>query len=134
MFSHITLGTRDLARAKAFYDAILPLIGYPMQHDESEHGTYGYGSAAMGTPSFWILLPFNREPATVGNGVTVAFAVERRALVDQFHAAALAAGGTCEGLPGLRPHYHADYYGAYVRDLDGNKLCCTCHLPADLAG
>ncbi|MCZ8262102.1 MAG: VOC family protein [Beijerinckiaceae bacterium] len=134
MFSHITLGTNDLARAKAFYDAVIGPIGYPMIHDESAHDTYGYGPETPGAPSFWILRPLNRQAATFGNGTTIGFVVTRRALVDRFHAAALAAGGTCEGLPGLRPQYHADYYGAYVRDPDGNKLCCACHLPADQAG
>jgi len=62
--------------------------------------------------------------------VTVAFEAASRAAVDAFHAAALAAGGTHEGPPGIREHYHPDYYGAYVRDLDGNKLCVVCHNPA----
>lgn len=130
MYSHITVGTRDLARAKAFYDAVMPLIGYPMQYDESAYNTYGYAADTKGSQTFWILLPINGQPATPGNGMTIGFCVDKRALVDAFHAAALAAGGTCEGKPGPRPHYHPDYYGAYVRDLDGNKLCCVCHLPA----
>ena len=65
----------------------------------------------------------------MGNGVTVAFEAPDRASVDRFHAAGLAQGGTDEGAPGLRPHYHPDYYGAYLRDPDGNKLCCVCHRP-----
>jgi catechol 2,3-dioxygenase-like lactoylglutathione lyase family enzyme len=71
--------------------------------------------------------PYNGETATVGNGVHVAFKADNRAAVDAFHAAALAAGGTDEGAPGLRPHYHEHYYGAYVRDPDGNKLQAVCH-------
>lgn len=133
MFSHITVGTNDLARARAFYDAILPLLGITMQHDESAYGSYGYGTGPEDTPQFWVTLPFDRRAATVGNGSTVSFTATKRAQVDAFHATALAAGGTCEGPPGLRPHYHPDYYGAYLRDRDGNKLCCVCHLPAEAA-
>lgn len=73
--------------------------------------------------------PIDREPATVGNGITIAFEAPDRATVDRFHAEALAAGGTDAGPPGLRPQYHPDYYGAYARDPDGNKLCCACHRP-----
>ena len=68
--------------------------------------------------------------ASAGNGVTVAFTVPSRAAVDAFHAAALANGGTDEGPPGLRTHYHPDYYGAYVRDPEGNKICAVCHVKA----
>ena len=68
--------------------------------------------------------------ATAGNGSTVAFDAPSRAAVDAFHAAALEGGGTDEGAPGLRLLYHPNYYGAYVRDLDGNKLCAVCHAAA----
>ena len=73
--------------------------------------------------------PLDDRSATVGNAVTIGFEAPDRATVDAVHAAALAAAGRDEGGPGLRPHYHADYYGAYARDLDGNKLCCVCHRP-----
>jgi lactoylglutathione lyase len=63
-----------------------------------------------------------------------AFLAAHRATVDRCHALALAHGGRCEGPPGLRPHYHADYYGAYFRDPDGNKLCVVCHTPRERAG
>jgi predicted lactoylglutathione lyase len=78
---------------------------------------------------FWLLRPHDRKDASPGNGAMMAFAAPTRAAVDAFHAAALAVGGTDEGAPGLRTHYHPDYYGAYVRDLDGNKLCAVCHRP-----
>jgi catechol 2,3-dioxygenase-like lactoylglutathione lyase family enzyme len=129
MFSHVTLGANDLARAKAFYDQVLPPIGWPMRYDESAHGLYGYAPAKDSVPQFWITRPLDRKAATSGNGVTVAFNVMERQMVDSFHAAALKAGDADEGAPGLRPHYHPDYYGAYVRDPDGNKICCVCHLP-----
>jgi len=78
-----------------------------------------------------VVRPLDGAAAGAGNGVTVAFAAPTRAAVDAFHAAALAAGASDEGAPGLRPHYHPNYYGAYVRDPDGNKLCAVCHSPPD---
>ncbi len=129
MFSHVTLGTNDIARAIGFYDALLAGLGLKRIEYSGEHGFAGYAAAPDTTPQFWILRPINREDATVGNGVTIAFEAPDRATVDRFHATALAHGGTDEGAPGLRPHYHPDYYGAYLRDPDGNKLCCVCHRP-----
>ena len=79
---------------------------------------------------FWVLRPHDKKDATPGNGAMVAFEAATRAAVDAFHAAALAGGGSDEGPPGLRTHYHPDYYGAYVRDPEGNKLCAVCHRPA----
>ncbi len=130
MFSHVTVGTNDYAAAKAFYDALLAPLGLVGIHDNAEEGAAGWAEGPDRTPQFWILRPLDRGRATVGNGITVAFEAGRRELVDAFHAAAIAAGGRDEGAPGLRPHYHPDYYGAYVRDLDGNKLCIVCHQPA----
>ncbi|MDJ1159854.1 VOC family protein [Chelatococcus sp. SYSU_G07232] len=129
MFSHVTLGTNDFPKARAFYDTILPPLGWSCIDASAEHGYAGYARAEGTTPQFWLLKPIDGKAATVGNGVTIAFEAKNRAAVDAFHAAALAAGARDEGAPGLRPHYHADYYGAYVRDLDGNKLCCVCHKP-----
>jgi predicted lactoylglutathione lyase len=74
-----------------------------------------------------VVRPYDKGQASPGSGVTVAFNANSRAAVDAFHAAALAAGGTDMGAPGLRTHYHPNYYGAYVRDLDGNKICAVCH-------
>lgn len=129
MYSHVTLGTADIRRAVAFYDPILAGLGIKRQEADLEKGYAGYAAAPETTPQFWILLPINGQAASIGNGVTIAFEAPDRASVDRFHAAALAQGGTDEGAPGLRPHYHADYYGAYLRDPDGNKLCCVCHRP-----
>ncbi|HYF06952.1 MAG TPA: VOC family protein [Acetobacteraceae bacterium] len=80
-------------------------------------------------PKFWVMRPINGEPATIGNGVTIGLEATDRATVDAFDTAALAAGGRDEGAPGLRTHYHPNYYAAYVRDPDGHKLCCVCHRP-----
>jgi catechol 2,3-dioxygenase-like lactoylglutathione lyase family enzyme len=87
------------------------------------HAAYG----AANSNQFWLLSPFDKATASPGNGNHVAFLAPNRAAVDAFHAAALDNGGSDEGAPGLRPHYHANYYGAYVRDPDGNKIQAVCH-------
>jgi catechol 2,3-dioxygenase-like lactoylglutathione lyase family enzyme len=86
----------------------------------------GYGPAG-GRPQLWILSPIDKQAASVGNGITIGLEAPDRAAVDAAHKAALAAGGKDEGAPGLRAHYHPNYYGAYLRDLDGNKICVVCH-------
>jgi catechol 2,3-dioxygenase-like lactoylglutathione lyase family enzyme len=133
MFSYISLGTADLARAVAFYDAALAPLGHARIFDYDSAGT----SAAWGLddpgPHLWVTEPFDRQPPTAGNGVMVSFLAPTRAAVDAFHAAALANGGRNEGSPGLRPHYGPNFYAAYVRDPDGNKLNAVCYL-ADTPG
>jgi len=123
MFSHVTLGTNDFARAERFWDAVMGVLGHPVLFKAG-------GSAAYGTPTgpkVFIVPPFNGKEAQPGNGVHVAFIVDRRATVDAFHQVAMSHGGTDEGAPGPRAHYHANYYGAYVRDPDGNKVQAVCH-------
>ncbi len=130
MFSHVTLGSNDMARARAFYDAVLAPLGLKRLADYGDEGiAYGRPGADDERIPFWILKPFNRERASVGNGTHVAFLAPDRAAVDAFHRTALGAGGNDEGRPGLRPAYHENYYGAYVRDPDGNKLQAVCHDP-----
>lgn len=129
MYSHVTVGADDVGRARAFYDAVLPIVGLQVIHVDGDTAV-GYAAHPDRTPQFWVVRPLDGKAATVGNGVTVAFEVPARERVDAFHAAALAAGGSDEGPPGLRPHYHADYYGAYMRDPQGNKICVVCHAPA----
>ena len=126
MFSHVTLGTNDYAKAEKFYDAVMAVLGHPVMFKAS-------GTAAYGTPTgpkVFIVPPFDGKAAQPGNGVHVAFLVQERATVDAFHAAALAHSGVDEGAPGPRPHYHKNYYGAYVRDPDGNKIQAVCHRSA----
>ncbi len=130
MYSHTTVGTNDFKVSKAFYDAVLGTLGIACFETSAEHGFAGYARDPMAPPQFFITRPFDRAPASVGNGMMIAFHATERRLVDAFHAAGLAAGGTDEGAPGLRPHYHPDYYGAYLRDPDGNKICVACHAPA----
>jgi catechol 2,3-dioxygenase-like lactoylglutathione lyase family enzyme len=123
MYSHTTLGTNDRARAEKFYDAIMAVLGHPVLFKTPKFIAYG---TAAGEKVF-IVPPFDGKQALAGNGVHVAFKAESREIVDAFHAAALANGGRDEGKPGPRPHYHPNYYGAYVRDPDGNKLQAVCH-------
>ncbi|CAN5643991.1 VOC family protein [soil metagenome] len=127
MFSHITVGSNDIARAKAFYDGVGTALGL-VKHMEFPEGV-GYGKQG-GRPQLWIVRPLDRQAATVGNGITVGLEADTRSAVDAAYAAGMAAGGTDEGKPGLRTHYHPNYYGAYVRDPEGNKVCIVCHKPA----
>ena len=124
MFSHVTLGTNDWERARPFWAAVAEVLKLPVMFEHETGIAYG----ALNRPMLFIGPTFDGRPATNGNGTHVAFAAESRAMVDAFHDAALANGGTDEGAPGLRPQYHPDYYGAYVRDPDNNKLQAVCHL------
>jgi catechol 2,3-dioxygenase-like lactoylglutathione lyase family enzyme len=130
MFSHVHVGVADFDRAWRFYKAVLPLLGLRIRFVESAKGWGGWQSPDRPRPLLLIGKPFDGKPADAGNGHMTAFLAPDRATVDRVHAAALAAGGVSEGLPGLRPHYHANYYGAYFRDPDGNKLCVCCHEPS----
>jgi catechol 2,3-dioxygenase-like lactoylglutathione lyase family enzyme len=129
MFSYVSLGTRNLPRAVAFYDAVLA----PLGHRRIEDYDATAASAAWGLddpgPHLWVTAPFDGQPATPGNGTMVSFLAESRAAVDAFHAKALAHGGTDEGAPGLRPQYGPHFYAGYVRDPDGNKLNAVCYRP-----
>ena len=127
MFSHITLGTNDLEPARRFYEPVMAALGIVQPF--ALPGSLVFGDLVG--PKLFIGTPFDGGTASVGNGTHAAFIAPHRAAVDAFHAAALAHGGTDEGAPGLRPQYHANYYGAYVRDPDGNKLQAVCHRSPD---
>ncbi|MFA5962921.1 MAG: VOC family protein [Sphingomonas sp.] len=129
MFSHITLGTNDIARARRFYEPVMAALG--VDQPFALPGSIVFGTLAG--PKLFVVTPFDRGTASHGNGTHAAFLAANRAQVDAFHAAALAHGGSDEGKPGPRPHYHAHYYGAYVLDPDGNKLQAVCHGRPDNA-
>ena len=126
MIDHITFGITDFERSTAFYDRAFAPLGLtrlfdvPLEHSGGVKVT-GYGDTR---PWFWLA----EERATTGM-LHIALAAQSRAYVDAFHAAALAAGGRDNGAPGPRPHYHADYYGAFVLDPDGHNIEAVCHAP-----
>jgi catechol 2,3-dioxygenase-like lactoylglutathione lyase family enzyme len=126
MLLYVTLGTNNMIEARRFYDAVLPILGYRRQRDAEEE--IGYAADGDTRCRLWIVLPFNKRWATSGNGSMVAIEAPTRAAVDAFHATALENGGIDEGAPGLRS-YHAHFYAAYVRDLDGNKISAVCESP-----
>ncbi|MEO5829871.1 MAG: VOC family protein [Rhodanobacter sp.] len=125
IFTHVTVGTNDLNKARQFYDTVLGKLWLKRLADLGENGSI-WGDQA---PSFFVLKPANGQPASVGNGVTVSFEAPSRAAIHAFHEAALAAGSTDEGAPGPRD-WAPNAYAAYTRDADGNKLAVYCFQPA----
>lgn len=116
---HTAVYVTDLERSKAFYSEALKPLGYSLMFEVGEF--LGFGDGQM--PSFGVV---RRDP--VGNG-HVAFSTPHRETVNDFHQAAISAGGTDNGGPGLREHYHPTYYAAYVKDPDGNNIEAVCHTP-----
>ena len=121
MIGYVTLGTDDLERARAFYDALLELIGVRrlMTFDDG----FSIYAEAMDQPAICLTRPQNGEPASDGNGQMVALKLESRRRVDELHEKALKLGGTDEGAPGFREPEAMGFYAAYFRDPDGHKLC-----------
>ncbi|TCT06260.1 VOC family protein [Aquabacter spiritensis] len=117
MIHHLSFGTNDLDRARAFYDPVLAVIGLRLMNADAQSLDYG-----AGTWLFSLERPLDGSPATAGNGAHVAFAVETRDMVAAFHRAGLAHGGRDAGPPGVRPEYDAHYYAAFLFDPDGNKI------------
>jgi catechol 2,3-dioxygenase-like lactoylglutathione lyase family enzyme len=125
---HVSVGVTNMKRSKAFYDAVLAPLGIASVMPVEIGGQLvGVGYGVTGKPSFWVQLPINGQPASMGNGVHIAFAAKDRASVDAFYIAALEQGGAEDGRPGLRSEYHPSYYGAFVRDPDGNKIEACSH-------
>ncbi|MCB1053433.1 MAG: VOC family protein [Acidobacteria bacterium] len=127
MLDHMGLSVSDIQRSKAFYSAALGAIGYELLMDFPAEVTGSTAFAGFGEPpkpDFWIGQGEPNKPA-----LHVAFRVDSRAAVDAFYEAALAAGGRDNGAPGLRPHYHPNYYGAFVLDPDGHNIEAVCHQP-----
>jgi catechol 2,3-dioxygenase-like lactoylglutathione lyase family enzyme len=133
MIDHFSLPVRDLKISKPFYEAVLAPLGFSSVQAQVFDGyaAFGFGDDPEGEPPFWIGGPTEGDhPAPVTpEGQHVAFRAMTRAMVDAFHAAGLAAGGTDNGPPGLRPHYHADYYAAFLLDPDGQRIEAVCHRP-----
>jgi catechol 2,3-dioxygenase-like lactoylglutathione lyase family enzyme len=132
MFNYVSLGTNDLARATLFYDAVLEPLGLKRCNTWGEpnwEGWVGWGRYEKGGAhelALWLCQPFDGAAASPGNGTMVALRALSWEAVQCFHAAALAHGGRCEGPPGIRLQYNPDFYAAYVRDPDGNKLAAVC--------
>lgn len=122
MLGYTMYGTNDLKKAKGFYDAVFKSVGVGRMM-EFPTGAVAYG-VGFDKPMFAIGQPYDGKPASVGNGAMMALAMDTRAKVDAVHAAAIAAGGADEGAPAVRGEEGPQaFYGAYFRDLDGNKFC-----------
>ncbi|WP_315919558.1 VOC family protein [Mesorhizobium sp. SP-1A] len=126
MIDHTGIAVTDFDKSKAFYDAALEPLGASLVMMVPEEYTDGVkvGGYGYGRPQFWL-----HEGDEPGPGRHYAFTADTRAEVDAFYAAAMAAGGRDNGKPGLRPHYHPDYYAAFVFDPDGNNIEAVCHTP-----
>lgn len=127
MLSHVFVGVGDFDRALRFYGALMEPLGLQLKFCDASRPWAGWMQPGVARPLFLIGAPYDGQPASAGNGQMLALLAPDRGAVARAHAAALAHGGRCEGAPGLRPHYHPHYYGAYLRDPDGNKLCVCCH-------
>ncbi len=129
MLSHVYIGINDFPRAFAFYSDVLKALGLTLKFSDPDKRWAGWMQAGVARPLFLIGRPYNGEAAAAGNGQMVALLAPNRDAVDRCYRIAITNGGIDEGAPGLRPWYHANYYGAYFRDPDGNKLCVCCHDP-----
>ncbi|HMN47334.1 MAG TPA: VOC family protein [Povalibacter sp.] len=128
MIDHTGVGVSDFARSKAFYVAALEPLGYRVVMEVTAEETGGFQGAGFGVPpkpDFWIGSGQPNVPP-----IHIAFRAAGRDVVDRFYQAALAAGGRDNGPPGVRPHYHPNYYGAFVLDPDGHNVEAVCHDPA----
>jgi catechol 2,3-dioxygenase-like lactoylglutathione lyase family enzyme len=129
MIGYVTVGVDDLQRAEVFYSAFLPSLGYKLEVS-TEGLSYSIPDAPHEQgrhPDFYVKPPYNRQPASVGNGTMVAFKMPTQKMVRELHAAALAAGGQNEGEPGFRAAYGPHFYVGYLRDPQGNKIALFCN-------
>lgn len=124
---HVSLSVGDIAKARAFYEPALAPLGIAVTMEVPTEFTDGIVVIGMGAdhPFFWLAEAGRQSPR-----MHLAFGADSRDKVDAFFAAALAAGGTDNGAPGLRPHYHENYYGAFVLDPEGHNIEAVCHRPA----
>lgn len=133
MISHVVIGTADKARAEAFYAPIMVVLGLPRRDPARSKSFIMWTAPDGGRPFFVLATPSDGEASSAGNGNMIALLAPNRSAVDEAHALALANGAGDEGAPGLRPHYHDNFYGAYFRDPDGNKICIVCHSPEGIS-
>lgn len=128
MIDHVGFAVSDAERSRRFYEQALAPLGISLimsvTPEQTESGGTAHGFGADHKPYFWV-----GDNERVGEGTHVAFAVDSRAKVEAFYEAALAAGGRDNGAPGLRPHYHPNYYAAFVHDPDGHNIEAVCHRP-----
>lgn len=129
MISHVCVGVNDFDRAFAFYSAVMAALGHELKFCEESAHWAGWKAKDQPRPLFIINRPYDGNAAQAGNGQMVGLLAPSRKAVDAVYHSALANGGTSEGAPGLRPQYHPDYYGAYFRDPEGNKIAICCHDP-----
>jgi catechol 2,3-dioxygenase-like lactoylglutathione lyase family enzyme len=134
MLDHLGFAVADYLRSRAFYERALAPLGYGVVMNVTREMTGSYEGCGFGPvggrPQFWV---GEGSGEARGAGMHIAFVAQSRAQVDAFHAAALAAGARDNGPPGLRPHYHPNYYGAFVIDFDGHNIEAVCHAPGDAA-
>ncbi len=129
MLDHLGFSVSDYTASRDFYRQALAPLGYGVVMEvtrEMSGGYEGCGFGPPGRPQFWV---GNGGGDAQAGGMHIAFVAKSRAEVDAFHAAAIAAGGKDNGAPGLRPHYHPDYYGAFVIDINGHNIEAVCHAP-----
>jgi catechol 2,3-dioxygenase-like lactoylglutathione lyase family enzyme len=128
VIDHVGFAVADAERSRRFYEQALAPLGISLimsvTPEQTESGGTAHGFGTDGKPFFWV-----GDNERVGEGTHVAFAVESRAKVDAFYQAALAAGGCDNGAPGIRPHYHPNYYAAFVHDPDGHNIEAVSHRP-----
>lgn len=131
MIGYVTVGADDIARAECFYSAFLLGLGYALEvsHEGLSYVMPATAGRLCEAADFYVKPPFDGKAASVGNGMMVAFKVGTQAMVRDLHAAALAAGGQNEGMPGFRADYSAHFYVAYMRDPQGNKIALFCNTP-----
>ena len=119
IISHVSIGTNQFKKAIEFYDSVFTAIGIKRVIELLDYNAVAYGKTH---PEFWVQTPVNDLPAETANGIHFGFSCESQKHVDSFYEAAIKAGATCEGPPGPRPHYGIEYYGCFVKDLDGHKI------------
>jgi catechol 2,3-dioxygenase-like lactoylglutathione lyase family enzyme len=127
MFSHVFFSVTDFEHSLKFYESVMSELGVEQRFCDRAKPWAGWHSADKTRPLFVISKPFDGKPHNPGNGQMVAFAAKNRDIVRKAFSVAITNGGSSEGEPGLRPQYHPNYYGAYFRDPDGNKICVASH-------